>query len=62
MDLFDYVDEMGIDTKTDFADKGHLNNDGAKKVSDFLGEYLVNHYELTDFRNVPDNIWAKKSE
>ncbi len=57
--LFEYIDEMGIDVNTDFSDKNHLNTSGAVKVADFLGGYLVNNYDLTDFRSVEDNIWEK---
>ena len=35
--LFEYMDELGIDCETDFGDEGHLNNSGAVKVADFLG-------------------------
>ena len=58
--LFEYIDELGIDSNTDFADENHLNNNGAVKVADFLGEYIVSHYDVTDMRVVDDNIWEKE--
>ena len=43
-------DEIAIDFGADFADSGHLNVRGAKKVSDYLAEYLPAHYDLPDHR------------
>ena len=57
--LFEYIEEIGIDGETDFSDEGHLNTSGSVKVADFLGEYLKEHYDLTDFRNVDNNIWEQ---
>jgi hypothetical protein len=57
--LFEYMDETGIDGETDFADSGHLNDSGAVKVADFLGEYIVNNYEVTDMRTIEDNLWEQ---
>lgn len=59
LNLFEYMDEIGIDCETDFADEGHLNHSGAVKVADFLGEYIVDHYEVTDMRTVEGNIWEQ---
>lgn len=50
-----YADEMGIDLTHDTYDEGiHLNIYGAEKLSVFFGKYLKEHYELTDYRTVPD--------
>lgn len=49
IDLFDYIDEMGMDA-TDFRDVGHLNDSGSKKVADILGQYVTDNYDLTDCR------------
>lgn len=43
---------MGIDAANDFMDKKHLNFAGAEKLSSYLGAYLNENYELTDFRQV----------
>lgn len=58
-DLFEYLEELDIDPAGDFSDEGHLNTAGAEKVADFLGDYLVKHYELTDFRNKKNTIWEQ---
>lgn len=57
LNMFEYVDEIGINCMTDFMDEGHLNDSGAKKASDFLGQYIVDNYDLTDMRTVEGNIW-----
>ena len=43
--------EVGINWETDTMDGGdHLNINGAKKVTAYLGAYLKQNYALTDFR------------
>lgn len=43
----------GMDFSTDFADANHLNPIGAKKVTQYLGKYLNENYDLPDHRNDP---------
>lgn len=57
--LFDYVNEVGLDNKTDYSDTGHLNTSGSIKVADFLGQYITKHYELTDMRIIENNLWEQ---
>lgn len=57
INFFEYIDEIGLNPKTDFYDAGHLNANGAGKISNFLGEYIVNNYNVTDMRNIENNIW-----
>lgn len=59
LDLFEHLDEIGLDGKTDFLDGAHVNNNGAEKVSKFLGNYLLQNYDLTDYRTVDNNIWEQ---
>lgn len=59
LDLFDYIDEMGINAQTDFQDYAHLNDSGAAKVADFLGEYITSHYDVRDMRLQDGNIWEQ---
>ncbi|MCD8013066.1 MAG: hypothetical protein LUG99_07810 [Lachnospiraceae bacterium] len=50
-ELFYEVDEIGLDTETDFRDANeHLNQYGAEKLSDYLMEYLDREYDLEDHR------------
>lgn len=59
LDLFQYIDEIGLDGATDFSDPTHLNTSGATKVADFLGAYITEHYDVTDMRTIEGNIWEK---
>lgn len=46
-----------MDWSTDTVDGGiHLNAFGAKKVTDYLGKYLTDHFQLTDHRG--DSAYA----
>ena len=55
INLNDYSKKMGIDMSQDTYDNGqHLNIYGAEKVSVFFGKYLMENYDLTDYRTVPD--------
>lgn len=40
LEMNDYLDEMGIDSKTDFFNDAHLNASGAAKATIFLAEYI----------------------
>ncbi|NLZ49296.1 MAG: hypothetical protein GX895_11070 [Clostridiales bacterium] len=44
-------DEIGFDFKNDMNNIGHVNIWGAKKVTEHLGKYLKDNYELEDHRN-----------
>lgn len=59
LDLFQYIDEIGLDAQADFSDDTHLNTSGANKVANFLGEYIVNHYDVTDMRTIEGNLWEQ---
>ena len=59
LNLFELFDETGLDTETDFHDKNHVNSCGAIKIADYLGKYLIENYDLTDFREIPGNIWEQ---
>ena len=56
-------EEIGLDMSQDTYDAGlHLNTQGAEKMSDYFGAWLVENYDLTDYR---DNeayaaIWQEK--
>lgn len=51
----DYIDFVSLDQVTDYATdcydaNEHLNPSGARKVSDYLGRYIAEHYEIADRR------------
>lgn len=60
LNLYEDMEEVGIDGSTDFFDVGHLNSKGAKKVAAYVGEYLTENYQLTDMRQMEDNIWERQ--
>ncbi len=57
--MFELVEEVGLDGNTDFSDAGHLNDNGSVKVADYLGKYIVENYDVTDMRTVADNLWNR---
>lgn len=51
LNMNEYYDEIGIDFATDFTDYGnHVNAQGGRKVTEFLGKYLQSGYDLEDMR------------
>ena len=53
--MLNFVDTNRIaDFYIDCADPAcHINVSGARKMTDYIGDYLTNHYELPDRRNDP---------
>lgn len=50
LDMNQYDEEIGL-TNADFStDNWHLNVEGARKCTTFLGDYLMSHYMLLDHR------------
>ncbi len=60
VNLFDV--EGLVDFTTDCYDEvGHMNPDGASKVTACLGDWLVSHYELEDRRGAPGSAaWDER--
>ena len=54
LDTNRHYDELGIDFSTDFGDSHHMNIWGATKFTNFIANYLKEHYDLPDRRNDPD--------
>lgn len=50
INFFDKIEEISFDYRTDFSDKGHTNNSGAKKITAYIGDYLKSNYDLPDRR------------
>lgn len=42
--------EFFVDEKTDFSDLSHMNVSGAKKMTEFLGTYISENYDVPDRR------------
>ena len=48
LNLYEHIDEMGLDEKTDILDEEHLNENGARKVGEYLSKYITDNYELAE--------------
>ena len=55
------LDELEIDLKSDFADAEHLNAYGAEKLTTFLGEAILNKYDLSDHRG-DERYWQWEAD
>lgn len=51
LDLTEKLDDIGLDLNIDFYDKNHVNIAGAQKVTTYMTDYLVDHYEFPDRLN-----------
>lgn len=61
IDLNDHNDEIGINWATDGADMNHLNIVGSQKWTDYIGTYLSEKYEYTDYRTTDEQIELKQN-
>jgi hypothetical protein len=52
-------EDLDINYATDCVDESHhLNTSGAKKVTDYLGKYLAENYDIEDKRDIPEySFW-----
>jgi len=51
VDYVNFFDLDVVDYQIDFADSaGHLNTAGARKVTEYLGDYIAQHYGIPDHR------------
>lgn len=52
-----------VDFDIDFSDKNHLNVSGADKITQFLGEYLSDNFDLQDHRSDDEiKVWSEKNK
>lgn len=52
VDYINFLDLDVVNYKTDFCDTDyHLNPSGARKVTDYIGQYIIERYDLPDQRN-----------
>lgn len=56
----EYYDEMRMDFSRDFYHSAHVNCYGAEKYTEFLGNYIMEHYELPDHRE--EDVYAGWNE
>lgn len=58
VNFFDLLDVLRIDLQQDFRDNSHFNRYGSAKASAYFGQYLKDHYDLTDYRSADaENSW-----
>lgn len=58
VNFFDLLDTLQIDLQHDFRDNSHFNRCGSAKASSYFGQYLKEHYDLTDYRSTDrENSW-----
>ena len=62
IDYNEYYDEIDIDFSEDFADIGHLNHTGNRKFTRYLGEYIVDNYDMADRRYDNTGIYESWDE
>lgn len=48
LNLLECLDEVGLDPKTDYSDPNHTNIHGALKITDYLSQYLLEHYDFPE--------------
>lgn len=60
IDFYNEMNRSELDGRFDWVDEGHLNYQGATKVADYLGKYLVESYNLTDLRDERENIFTSR--
>lgn len=51
INYINFTDLNVVNYATDFADGSHMNISGDKKVTKYLGQYIMDNYEITDRRN-----------
>jgi len=50
IDMNKMYDELGLDFSTDMAENIHVNFSGSKKLTEYLGKYIDDNYNLEDHR------------
>ncbi len=60
LDLMKQSEAYGLNPQRDFNDSNHTNIRGAYKMTEYMAEYLVEHYHFTDKRGQADYAdWDK---
>lgn len=53
----DFFYDMGLNIYEDFSDTGHVNVLGAEKYTDFLGNYIIENYNIPSQKSVENISW-----
>lgn len=61
LDLYEYIDDIGLDGAVDFSDEIHLSAQGSTKVADFLGSFIKSNYDINDRRLEKNNFWERNT-
>jgi hypothetical protein len=62
INFFHIMDKIGFDFKQDMHDYSHLNYWGGKIITDYIGAYLSEHFDLQDHREDPAYaVWNSDS-
>lgn len=56
----EHFDKLSLDYVNDFMDFKHLNINGARKVTSYIGKHLKENFELSDCRNKKRSYFAKE--
>ena len=60
MNLNDKSQELGIDVPSDYSDAEHLNINGMKKMTGYLGKYIIHKYNVSSGKSNRDIVkWNK---
>ncbi|MGN0438773.1 MAG: hypothetical protein ACI4F4_09645 [Lachnospiraceae bacterium] len=63
VNYINFLDMDLVDYQTDFYDENHLNPSGARKITKYIGDYLVEHYQIPDRRTNTDyQYWYEDYE
>lgn len=61
IDMLPHDTQTIIDYYTDMCDGTHVNSNGMRKITSYIGEFLANNTDLEDHRNDADySVWAEK--
>lgn len=61
IDMLPQKTQSVIDYDTDMCDDTHVNNNGMRKITSYLGEFLANNTELEDHReDAAYKVWNEK--
>ena len=48
LNLLECLEETGLNPQTDYSDPNHTNIHGAIKITDYLSQYLIDHYDFPE--------------